>query len=100
MRVRVAAQTPAGYPCTSLVVLSYATIVCEFVNYILENISSVLKFIKSVNQKNYIYSAQEVVILLRKPETHYIVLVCWLFDLIYKIYSPITVAIFSAGTRE
>src|SRR5277367_6269862 len=47
-------------------------------------------------KRTSIYSTQEVVILSRKPETHFIVLVCWLCDLIYKILSSFTETIFSA----
>src|SRR5277367_2365190 len=46
-------------------------------------------------KRTSIYSTQEVVILSRKPETHFIVLVCWLCDLIYKILSSFTETIFS-----
>src|SRR5277367_1349705 len=46
-------------------------------------------------KRTSIYSTQEVVILSRKPETHFIVLVCWLCDLIYKILSSFTKTIFS-----
>src|SRR5271156_4526517 len=46
-------------------------------------------------KRTSIYSTQEVVMLSRKPETHFIVLVCWLCDLIYKILSSFTEIIFS-----
>src|SRR5271156_5152869 len=49
-------------------------------------------------KRTSIYSIQEVVILSRKPETHFIVLVCWLCDLIYKILSSFPKTIFSTGT--
>src|SRR5271155_1026707 len=51
-------------------------------------------------KRTSIYSTQEVVILSRKPETHFIVLVCWLCDLIYKILSSFTETIFSFGAHR